>query len=201
MTEQVDPAGPDRLSRLEARVHLLAIVAAGLFIALVALVLYSLRMPLGLRVAAREFVLIDSDGRTRARFGTSELKYADAHDQEVTASTSCLMLFGSDGQSHLQACSTWDAPPQSSLLMTDSKGQRLALSADNEGAAISVGRRREMGKGEDNAKASIIVGEGDASVRLRGRRQRATVLSLDGLTVFSEERRTLARIPEGRATQ
>jgi hypothetical protein len=201
MNAAVEPTTPDRLARLEARVRLLAVVATSLFVALVALAFYSLRMPLGLRVAAREFVLVDSDGRTRGRFGQSELKYADSNNREVTASTNCLMLFGADGQSHLQACSTWDAPPQSSLLMTDSKGQRLTLSADDEGATVSVGRRRDMGKGDDNATVSISAGEGKAAVSLRGRRQRGTVLSLDGVAVFSEDRRTLAKIPDGGTTQ
>jgi hypothetical protein len=184
-----------RVGVLERRVRRALVGGTALCLILAVVAIWALCVPLRPSVSAREFVLVDLAGNVRARLGQSELLYATPDGKTVRASTTCLMLFGDSSAAHLQACTTWEKPPQSSLLLTDSVGQRVLLTADDKGAQVLLGRRRNMGLGQDNSRIALASGDGNAFVHLQGRRQKGALLSLEGLTIFSEDRRKLAEVP------
>jgi hypothetical protein len=148
---------------------------------------------------AREVFIVDNVSRSFPRLisflNPFYTKIGTVPGKTVRASTTCLMLFGDSSAAHLQACTTWEKPPQSSLLLTDSVGQRVLLTADDKGAQVLLGRRRNMGLGQDNSRIALASGDGNAFVHLQGRRQKGALLSLEGLTIFSEDRRKLAEVP------
>lgn len=146
-------------------------------------------------VVAQSFVLRDATGKVRGEWASSQELLPSENGAETVASITCLRLRDSEGGLAFQACGRWDANTASGLLLSDTTGARVSLNADGEGASLSVGNQRtpdkprppHVGLAADADSASVFVATGGP---------RATILTLDELTMRDESGHVFLRLPE-----
>jgi hypothetical protein len=162
-------------------------------------------------IEAEEFVLKDGGGQVRARLALSEMIYAlppspgpspdavpdplDRLDlerrtepkvQAVKASTACLTFMGRGGSRAAEQCTSWEDQPQTSLRFRVGQRDQFSLSADNEGAVLSLGGMRSRRNPEDLGRLAIGAHREGAWLRLDGPPNKNTLLDLDALTISDE---------------